>query len=181
MTFKSFLLLIFCVFEERPRNNPSEVGDDLNRKLSSILRCNFENMSGYLDHEQRHNIGFPRNSKLWRWCRTLNCWTPRFLSEFCLLFPVLTVKIIRLTLAHSEQMLRRELADKIVLLVRDPRATVHSRSGVSWCSQEQGEGDCHNVTLLCSDLVQSYYSYQQLSSTFGENKITYIRSHLSHF
>ena len=135
-------------------------------------------MSGYLDHEQRHNIGFPRNSALWRWCRTLNCWTPRFLSEFCLLFPVLTLKIIRLTLAHSQEMLRRDLADKIILLVRDPRATVHSRTGVSWCSEEQGQGeqgDCHNVTLLCSDLAQSYYSYQQLTSTFGENKITYIR------
>ena len=55
------LLSIFCVFEERLRNNPPEGGEDVARKLRSILSCNFENMSAYLDHEQRHNIGFPRN------------------------------------------------------------------------------------------------------------------------
>ena len=122
-------------FEERLRDNPAEGGDDVTRKLGSILSCNFENLSSYLEQEQRNNIGFPRNSKLWRWCR--------------------------------------HLADRIVLLVRDPRATVHSRAGVSWCQL----GECQNVTLLCTDLVQDFYSYQQLSSTFGEDKITYVRSY----
>ena len=78
-------------------------------------------------------------------------------------------------LDHSEDLLRRDLVDKVVVLVRDPRATVHSRTGVSWCS-EVAAGDCSNVTLLCTDLAQSHYSYQQLSSTFGEDKITYVRS-----
>ena len=160
-------------FEERLRDNPAEGGDDVTRKLGSILSCNFENLNSYLEQEQRNNIGFPRNSKLWRWCRTLNCWTPRFLSLFCRLFPVVTVKLIRLRLAHSQEILRRHLADRIVLLVRDPRATVHSRAGVSWCQL----GECQNVTLLCTDLVQDFYSYQQLSSTFGEDKITYVRSY----
>ena len=157
------------------RNIPPEGGDDVTRKLNSILSCNFDKLSSYLDHEQRHNIGFPRNSGLWRWCRTLDCWSPRFLSLFCRLFPVLTLKIVRLSLAHSEDLLRRDLVDKVVVLVRDPRATVHSRTGVSWCS-EVAAGDCSNVTLLCTDLAQSHYSYQQLSSTFGEDKITYVRS-----
>ena len=166
-----FLLSIFSVFEERLRNTPAEGGEDVTRRLSSILSCNFDNMSAYLDQEQRNNIGFPRNSKLWRWCRSLNCWSPRFLSLFCRLFPVVTVKIVRLSLAVSEEILRRQLADQVLLLVRDPRATLHSRAGVSWCRQEE----CQNVTLLCTDLVQAYYSYQQLSSTFGEDKIRYIR------
>ena len=30
------------------------------------------------------------------------------------------------------------------------------------------------MTLLCTDLVQAFYSYQQLSSTFGEDKIRYM-------
>ena len=153
------------------RNNPAEGGEDVTRRLSSVLSCNFDNMSSYLDHEQRNNIGFPRNSALWRWCRTLNCWSPRFLSLFCRLFPVLTVKIVRLLVGLSQEILRRELASRVLLLVRDPRATFTSRTGVSWCQQEQ----CQNITVLCSDLAQAYYSYQQLSATFGEDRITHIR------
>ena len=129
-------------------------------------------MSSYLYHEQSNNVGFPRNSKLWRWCRTLNCWTPRFLELFCSLFPVLTLKIVRLTMDHSEVILSRGLADKVVLLVRDPRATFKSRSGLSWCNLHP---DCGNVSHLCRDLTESHQSYQRLVTLYGEEKVRYVR------
>ena len=150
-------IIIRCNFRNSQKNGGKD--SDGIRKLTSLLNCNFRNMSSYLYHEQSNNVGFPRNSKLWRWCRSLNCWTPHFLELFCKLFPVVTLKILRklsekikipisppfiplkmykfgiffsqfsrLTLAHSEEMLSRGLTDRVILLVRDPRATAHSRA-----------------------------------------------------
>ena len=103
----------------------------MSKYLESILNCNFHNLTKYLSHEKKYSVGFPRNSKLWRWCKmsppSPSCWSPSFLSPFCAIFPSLTVKIMRLQVETAKPLLEKGLVDKVLLLVRDPRATMESR------------------------------------------------------
>ena len=99
--------------------------------MESILSCNFQNLTKYLAHEKEYSVGFPRNSKLWEWCvkkpPSPSCWSPSFLSPFCKLFPILTIKVLRLQVDSAKHLLQKGLVDKVVLLVRDPRGTMASR------------------------------------------------------
>ena len=101
--------------------------DEIRRRMESLIKCNFSNMSSYLNHDKTSNIGFVRNSKLWRWCRSLDCWNPTFISAFCQIFPSLVMKIVRLPLKSAKPLLESNQIDKVLLLVRDPRATMASR------------------------------------------------------
>ena len=102
--------------------------DSARYRLKSMTNCSFQNMSSYLQNEKNNRISFPRNSKLWRWCRSgFNCWKKEFLQEFCKLFPVTVFKIVRLPLRNSEYFLRNKIINKVLLLVRDPRYTMESR------------------------------------------------------
>ena len=44
---------------------------------------------------------------------------------------------------------------KAVLLVRDPRGTMSSRSRLGWCKNQP---DCDRPDRLCKDLVDDYYA-----------------------
>ena len=113
------------------RNINSPLGKEMSENLESILNCNFHSLTKYLAHEKKYSVGFPRNSKLWRWCKesppSPSCWSPSFLSPFCAIFPSLTVKIMRLQVETAKPLLEKGLVDKVLLLVRDPRATMTSR------------------------------------------------------
>ena len=61
-----------------------------------------------------------------------SCWSPSFLSPFCAIFPSLTVKIMRLQVETAKPLLEKGLVDKVLLLVRDPRATMESRLVNYW-------------------------------------------------
>ena len=100
--------------------------------LKSLLECNFSSVNEYLAHEEKYNVGFPRSSKLWRWCKSSSfCTSPYFLSSFCSLFPRLIIKVLRLQIGSSIELLKKGLVDRALLLVRDPRATMYSRCGAS--------------------------------------------------
>ena len=99
----------------------------MEERLESLVKCNFLNMSSYLNHDKMNNVGFVRNSKLWRWCRSLDCWNPAFIAPFCQIFPSLVMKIVRLPIKSAKTLLEKNLIDKALLLVRDPRATMASR------------------------------------------------------
>ena len=52
---------------------------------------------------------------------------PAFLALFCPIFPALVLKLLRLPVASARPLLAEGAVDRVVLLVRDPRATMHSR------------------------------------------------------
>lgn len=60
----------------------------------------------------------------------------------------------------------RSLNLKIVLLVRDPRGTMQSRTHRVWCP---GNPDCDDPSMLCSDLVGDYKNAQHLSKEYPDS------------
>lgn len=54
---------------------------------------------------------------------------------------------------------------KVVLLVRDPRGTLQSRTHRAWCP---GNPDCDQAKNLCSDLLQDYKAASQLAKDFPD-------------
>merc|ERR1712183_541975 len=88
------------------------------------------------------------------------CYNPEFLSQFCSLFPFQTLKTVRLRVNLTRTIIEdSSLNVQVLLLVRDPRATLQSRKHRIWCP---GQPDCDQPEVLCSDLVQDYYAAQQL-------------------
>lgn len=51
----------------------------------------------------------------------------------------------------------------MLLLVRDPRATIQSRKHRTWCPESP---DCYDPALLCADLVSDYSAAVRLTARY---------------
>lgn len=133
------------------------------RNLRQLLTCNYTDMDDYLEYGQTHNFLFNHNTRLWQYCHLYPqlCWNPRFLSSFCQLFPLQSMKVVRLRLALAEPLLRDpQLTNiRLVLLIRDPRGTLQSRKHRDWCP---GQPDCDDPAALCRDMEADYVAAQSL-------------------
>lgn len=129
------------------------------RNLRQLLTCNYTAMDAYLEYGQTHNFLFNHNTRLWQYCRLYPqlCWTPSFLRAFCQLFPLQSMKVVRLRLALTQPILDDpQLANvRLVLLIRDPRGTLQSRKHRDWCP---GQPDCDDPRALCADMEADYYA-----------------------
>lgn len=135
--------------------------------LRQLLLCNYTTLNDYLEYGQSHNYLFSHNTRLWRECHAYPqfCWEPKFLNDFCRLFPFQSMKVVRLRLALAEELLKDDsLNVKIVLLVRDPRGTIQSRKHREWCP---GQPDCDDPALLCSDMVADYKAAVDFSAKYA--------------
>lgn len=136
--------------------------------LKQLLNCNYSNLTAYLDFGHDHDFLFSYNTRLWRYCLLYPeyCSNPKFLTPFCNLFPLQSMKIVRLRLALAEQLLEdHNLNVRIVYLVRDPRATIQSRKRCEWCP---GNPDCDHIPNVCDDLVSDYYAATNLSMRYSQ-------------
>ena len=153
----------------------SPQGTEMLDNLRSLLTCNFHNLTKYLAHEKEYSVGFPRSSKLWRWCKmnppSPSCWSPSFLSPFCEIFPSLTIKIMRLQVESAKHLLQEGLVDKVLLLVRDPRGTMASRGRVSWCTNP----DCKDAARHCRDMEHAFTQYVDIKRAFSGGQIRTLR------
>ncbi|XP_066156581.1 carbohydrate sulfotransferase 4-like [Euwallacea fornicatus] len=124
--------------------------------LKSLLNCDYTDLHRYLEFGMSHIYLFTHNKRLWSQCEAYPdyCWQPEFLNRFCKLFPFQSMKTVRLRLKLAEDLLEDKLLNlKIILLIRDPRATLQSRRHRDWCP---GEPDCDQPSYLCSDMVSDY-------------------------
>lgn len=60
---------------------------------------------------------------------------------------------------------------KIVILVRDPRAVMHSRSGAQWCQESRF---CREESFLCEDLERDYEKLSELKTDFP-SRVEFLR------
>ncbi|CAL4124720.1 unnamed protein product, partial [Meganyctiphanes norvegica] len=123
--------------------------------LRHFLTCNYTDLDHYLKYSNKEKWPLRHNSPLWKFCNNSHlCRKPEFLSQFCSLFPFQTLKAIRLRLNLTKELLEdKQLGVQVLLLVRDPRATMQSRKHRKWCP---GNPDCDNPAHLCQDLVDDY-------------------------
>lgn len=131
--------------------------------IKSLFRCDYSDLGSLLDYAKVHVEALSHNERLWSQCFGDNrkmCYNPEFLSQFCSLFPFQTLKTVRLRVNLTRTIIEdSSLNVQVLLLVRDPRATLQSRKHRIWCP---GQPDCDQPEVLCSDLVQDYYAAQQL-------------------
>lgn len=142
-------------FDIKQIRGPPEA-DKAIAQLKSLLHCNYSEMGEYLDYGKEHKYLFEHNERLWTQCKDYPhfCWKPKFLTPFCRLFPLQSMKVVRLRLALAEQLLEdKSLNVRLLLLVRDPRGTMQSRKHRLWCP---GNPDCDQASNLCSDLIDDY-------------------------
>lgn len=78
------------------------------QNLKNLLNCDYGDMSDYLEYGKTHTYLFEHNQRLWDVCREYPrfCWRPAFLTPFCRLFPIQSMKTVRLRLAQAEQLLQ---------------------------------------------------------------------------
>ncbi|CAG0897601.1 unnamed protein product [Darwinula stevensoni] len=121
----------------------------------------------FISYAQTHIYGFSHNKRLWSWCyfhRPL-CNSSSFLSRFCSLFPFQTMKTVRVQLNGFRTILEDpDLDVRLVLLVRDPRGVMESRSHrEDFCP---GNPDCEDPRRLCKDMVGNFHEARELLSLF---------------
>lgn len=151
-------------------------------QLKQLLHCNYSNLNEYVNFGAKHKFVYSYNTRLWNYCylhpghpnktRMIQrqpddprfCSNANFLSSFCRLFPLQSMKILRLRLALAEQLLEDPTLNvRIVFLVRDPRAMMSSRKQCSWCS---GNPDCEHTATVCGDLVFDYYTAKKFQTKY---------------
>uniref|UniRef100_A0A2M4CPV5 Putative carbohydrate sulfotransferase 5 n=1 Tax=Anopheles darlingi TaxID=43151 RepID=A0A2M4CPV5_ANODA len=134
--------------------------------LRHLLRCDYTEMENYLDYGRTHNYLFSHNVRLWQQCVRYPqfCYEPRFLGPFCRLFPLQSMKVVRLRASLLTPLLEDEsLNVRVVLLIRDPRGSLQSRKHRVWCP---GRPDCDDPSTVCSDMQLDYEAAVELSERF---------------
>lgn len=158
------------------RGDQSEVAAEAINHIGKLLKCNYTDMDSYMQHA-RHSELFSQNTQLWTHCHPF-CFDPVFVQRFCALFPMQSMKLVRLRLSVLEPILadsrlcrfcfneqnERKIIYfysfnvRLVYLVRDPRAIMESRKRRPWC---QHSSDCNDPKAVCNDLRQDYETAQR--------------------
>lgn len=78
------------------------------KTLKKLLKCNYTGLDDYLEYGQSHNYLFTHNTRLWNQCHLFPnyCWQPKFLEPFCKLFPLQSMKVVRLRMRLAASLLR---------------------------------------------------------------------------
>ncbi|XP_073822609.1 carbohydrate sulfotransferase 4 [Musca autumnalis] len=133
------------------------------KHLKSLFYCDYYNdMEEYLNYGKKNVHLFQHNKRLWQLCKDYPhfCWRPKFLTPICKLFPLQSMKTVRLRLSTAEKLLEdKSLNIHIILLVRDPRGTMQSRRHRTWCYDNP---DCDQPQILCKDLEDDYHAAEIL-------------------
>ncbi|CAH0388253.1 unnamed protein product [Bemisia tabaci] len=135
--------------------------------LTQLLNSNYSDTEAYLEFEKnRNSFVKQKNIPLHRVCKHkgAKCFEPHFLSQFMKLYPFMVMKITRLRLSLIEPFLislRYNL--RVILLVRDPRGIMTSRSHHAWCNKDP---DCAQPLHTCSDMIADYATAIRFSEMF---------------
>ena len=110
--------------------------------LREVLSCDFSTIADTeaLKFSVRSAVADTVCARLPEGCRSR-----ALLEDMCAMHPVRVVKTVRARVRYLEDLVRASSRLTLVLLVRDPRAVVHSRRRqASWCRHK-----CSSVPLLC--------------------------------
>lgn len=132
----------------------------------------------YLKHTSLPENQFllKHNFRIWNACSTLlpvssACFMPEFEAKSCQKFPVRLIKTVRLRAPYIEGLFKDpKLNLKVIVLVRDPRGVMRSRSEMSWCDQPM----CNNITSVCKDLHRDVAEALRLGAEY-QDRITMVR------
>ena len=81
------------------------------------------------------------------------------------------MKVVRLSLASAAMLLNKVTDLRVIYLVRDPRATLHSRREMEWCIDQPS---CIRPESLCAQLVGNCHLADRLQNEF-KDRFTILR------
>ena len=93
------------------------------------------------------------------------CFMPELYLSTCPIFPIRLIKTVRLRVEETEKLLLDpELGPplKIVVLVRDPRGVMTSRSSMDWCQKPT----CIDPSTVCQHLQSDVIAAFQLKKKY---------------
>lgn len=169
-------------FQERTKGKPWNLFQPLDalKFTRDVFNCDYTNniTTGYLKHASRSENQFllKHNFRIWNSCSTLlpssvACFMPELMKKSCNLFPIRLIKTVRLRVRFIEELLQQpDLNLKVIVLVRDPRGVMRSRSHMNWCDQPT----CANSSRVCEDLDSDIENSWNLGKKYG-NRIILIR------
>lgn len=136
--------------------------------IEKLLTCNYSDVpeitkcDPWVTEEQNR-----RNPLLWNICQGARnmCMDQDFIGEMCKLFPFLSLKTVRMPLVTARTLLSNSYLKnlRLLLLVRDPRAIMHSRKQESWCNEGK---DCSDPTVLCQDMTEDWIQAKLLRNVY---------------
>eukprot|EP00095_Tigriopus_kingsejongensis_P001704 maker-scaffold802_size95064-snap-gene-0.15 protein:Tk01704 transcript:maker-scaffold802_size95064-snap-gene-0.15-mRNA-1 annotation:"carbohydrate sulfotransferase 1" len=148
--------------------------------IEMLFKCQYDARNiGYLKHTSKaaNQFLFSDNFRVWKVCQKLlpskaACFMPRFYQAVCPLFPIRLIKTVRLRIQYTENLLQDpDLPNlKVVVLVRDPRGTMNSRSTMDWCVRD----NCANVTKVCNHLQRDVQAAYDLKKKYP-NQVYLVR------
>ena len=151
-------------------DNPDEKKEEHVRLVSQVFKCKPE--SGYFIHANKpeNRFLFKHNFRLWNVCENLlmassACFMPELYFKTCPIFPIRVIKTVRMRVAETEKLLLdSELKEtlKIVVLVRDPRGVMNSRSSMDWCKLKT----CSDPYTVCKDLTADVLAALELKKRY---------------
>ncbi|XP_064546944.1 uncharacterized protein LOC135434327 [Drosophila montana] len=125
-------------------------------ELTSLFNCDYNKSLTMLNYGMQTPTFRNFYGVQWKTCVTYTtevCSKPETLSQICKLFPFLNMSVYNLGLKFLMALLeRKDLNVRILLLVRDPRATMASRLNRLWCSNPE----CFRPNDLCSNMAVDY-------------------------
>jgi hypothetical protein len=78
-------------------------------QIKKLLECNYtgSDMNNYLEFGKTHNYLFTHNTRLWDKCQNFPsyCYHAKFLEPFCKLFPLQSMKVVRLRMNIAARLL----------------------------------------------------------------------------
>ena len=88
---------------------------------------------GYLEHASKRKFLMKMNFRLWKSCTASNftegCFDSDLVKKICKMFPIRIIKTVRLRVKYLEELLQHPILRlKVIVLIRDPRGVMRSRS-----------------------------------------------------
>ena len=142
--------------------------------IIQVFKCIPE--KGYFQHAHEKRYIFQHNFRLWNVCENIakstptkknvrTCYSPDIYSKICQMLPIRLIKTVRLPVNETRELfldpqLKQSL--KIIVLIRDPRGVMHSRSSMEWCTRK----DCKDPFTVCKNLESDILAAYQLKQEF---------------
>ena len=150
---------------------PDTVSSIQTNLLSQLFKC--QPKFGFFIHakgQENQSHRFMRNFRLWNVCKNifasnLACFIPKLYYLNCPLFPIRVIKTVMLRVQAAQKLLmdpKLNATLKIVVLVRDPRGFMNSRTQVQWCNFTA----CNNPTVACNDLQSDVMAAYEIKKNF---------------
>ena len=154
------------VYFDKVKTSKGNTNDQINL-LSNLFRCNSSQDFLRIAAQRANNYMLFRNLKLFHLCKSRLhkkelCHEKTFFDAVCEVHPVRIAKTVRLRLEAAEKLLQVFPGLKVILLIRDPRGFLLSRSKLHWC----GPPSCSDPKTTCGHLQSDLEAVVTLRKRF---------------